>query len=180
MKRNLPPFLSYFILVSVSLAATWILWLFFDRSEIILQPASLVEVPTRTDNAPVVSTATITPPTTNEVEPIEENVGIANPASQHCVDVGGSLQIKTAGDGGQFGLCYFEDNRACEEWALYRGDCPIGGRRKTGYDTEAQSYCAWLGGTVLAEVNAICTLPDGITCLAADLYQGYGCGDSLD
>lgn len=180
MKRNLPPFLSYFLLVLVSLAATWILWLFFDRSEITVQLDSLAAMPTRTDNTSVGLTATITPAITNEVAPVEVNVGIANPASQHCVDVGGSLQIKTAGDGGQFGLCYFEDNRACEEWALYRGDCPLGGRRTTGYDTEAQRYCAWLGGAVLAEVDAICTLPDGRTCLAADLYQGYDCGSALD
>src|SRR5262245_52405113 len=41
----------------------------------------------------------------------------ANPASENCVAQGGRLVIETAGDGGEFGVCLFEDNRQCEEWA---------------------------------------------------------------
>jgi putative hemolysin len=32
---------------------------------------------------------------------------------------------------GQYGVCFFEDNRQCEEWALLRGDCPVGGKKVT-------------------------------------------------
>ena len=44
-------------------------------------------------------------------------------------------------------MCYFEDNRQCEEWALLRGDCPVGGVKVTGYATPAARYCAITGGT---------------------------------
>jgi putative hemolysin len=45
----------------------------------------------------------------------------ANPASENCAANGGRLVIESAGDGGQYGVCLFEDNRQCEEWALLRG-----------------------------------------------------------
>ncbi|HNW55685.1 MAG TPA: DUF333 domain-containing protein [bacterium] len=73
-------------------------------------------------------------------------VGLANPASTNCIEKGGRLEIKTKTDGGQYGVCYFEDNRQCEEWALLRGECPVGGVKITGYDNEDQSYCAITGG----------------------------------
>ena len=72
---------------------------------------------------------------------------IANPASQNCIDQGGTLQIEERGDGGQYGICYFEDNRQCEEWALLNGACPVGGVKVTGYITPAAQYCAITGGT---------------------------------
>jgi len=49
--------------------------------------------------------------------------GIANPASENCVQKGGTLEIRT-NKSGEYGVCLFEDNRQCEEWALMRGDCP--------------------------------------------------------
>lgn len=49
--------------------------------------------------------------------------GIANPASQHCLRIGGQLQIRE-GAQGQFGVCILPDGRQCEEWALFRdGRC---------------------------------------------------------
>src|SRR5512139_1273126 len=51
---------------------------------------------------------------------------LANPASENCIKQGGTVQIQTRGDGGQFGICLFEDNMQCEEWALLRGECPVG------------------------------------------------------
>ncbi len=95
---------------------------------------------------------------------------IANPASTNCLAKGGSLEIKTKEDGSQYGLCYFDDARACEEWALLRGECPIGGVKTTGYDNLAQKYCAWLGGQTVAEENSVCIFNDNSTCLNSDLY----------
>jgi len=132
-----------------------------------------------TETAPIlIATATTStlPVATTTTSTLPVAVGLANPASKNCVAQGGTLKITKRGDGGEYGLCYFEDNRACEEWALMRGSCPIGGRRTTGYDTEAQRYCAWLGGQVFAVENAVCTLPDGRKCLADDLYNGKDCG----
>jgi hypothetical protein len=97
---------------------------------------------------------------------------MANPASVNCADKGGRLVIQKNSSGGEYGLCYFDDNRACEEWAMMRGECPVGGVKTTGYDTDAQKYCAWVGGRTAAVANAVCTFADGSTCLADDLYSG--------
>jgi len=71
---------------------------------------------------------------------------LANPASENCVANGGRVVIETAGDGGQYGVCLFEDNRQCDEWALLRGACPAGGIKVTGYVTPQARYCAIRGG----------------------------------
>jgi len=49
-----------------------------------------------------------------------QNSQIANPASVYCGEQGGTLEIKTATDGGQFGLCKFPDGRECDEWDFFR------------------------------------------------------------
>lgn len=97
---------------------------------------------------------------------------IANPASTNCQKAGGITVIKTMGNGGQYGLCQFEDNMACEEWALSNGNCPAGGIKTTGYDNIQQMYCAWLGGKTLAVEDAKCTLPNGTVCSDEALYNG--------
>lgn len=56
---------------------------------------------------------------------------MGNPASQNCLTKGGRLVIKKNTSGSEYGMCYFEDNHVCEEWALLNGYCPIGGRRMT-------------------------------------------------
>lgn len=58
--------------------------------------------------------------TSSEPAPEPKSVGMANPASVHCVKQGGKLEIKTAADGGQYGICHLPDGRQCEEWALFR------------------------------------------------------------
>lgn len=47
-------------------------------------------------------------------------VGLANPASVHCGQLGGRLEIVTVAHGGQVGMCHLPDGRICEEWALFR------------------------------------------------------------
>ena len=69
----------------------------------------------------------------------------ANPASQNCVQQGGKLVIER-GPGGEIGMCLFENNRQCEEWALLRGLCPAGDIRVTGYATPEERLCAIRGG----------------------------------
>ena len=107
---------------------------------------------------------------------------LANPASENCVAVGGKWSIENRVGGGQFGVCYFEDNRQCEEWALLRGDCPVGGVKVTGYVTQAGRYCAIRGGTYAvtgsnsaSDEQGTCTLKDGTQCDAWDYYNGK-CG----
>jgi len=53
--------------------------------------------------------------------------GMPNPASVHCIQVGGTLTIRKLPDGGEVGTCVFEDGTECEEWALFRKECEPGG-----------------------------------------------------
>jgi len=49
--------------------------------------------------------------------------GMPNPASVYCTQNGNKLEIQTASDGSQNGICVFPDGSACDEWAYYRGEC---------------------------------------------------------
>jgi putative hemolysin len=110
------------------------------------------------------------PNITPTLEPLTS--ALANPASVNCVNKGGQTHIQNKPNGSQYGLCFFDDNRACEEWAMFNGECPIGGRKTTGFDTDAQKFCAWSGGQTFAVENAICTFNDGSTCPDNDFYFG--------
>lgn len=106
---------------------------------------------------------------------------MANPASVNCIKLGGTLRLEKRPDGGQYGVCLFVDNYQCEEWALFRGECPKGGLRATGYATPAGRFCAITGGryTVSSPPTAsiekgVCALPGGKACDADGYYSG-GC-----
>ena len=93
----------------------------------------------------------------------QSKTAIANPASENCIIKGGELKIEKDENGGEFGVCFFEDAKVCEEWALMRGQCPVGGIKVTGYN-EAERYCVITGGTLeqesLDSLNTAC-LKDG-------------------
>jgi len=114
-----------------------------------------------------------------EPQPAQPGAGIANPASENCIKEGGQLDIVQRGDGGEYGVCIFEDNRQCEEWALMRGECPAGGLKITGYVTPAAVYCAITGGeySVKSESNTdqeqgTCTFKNGKSCDVWEYYNG--------
>ncbi len=46
-----------------------------------------------------------------------------NPASVYCEQNGNTLEIQTAADGSQSGMCIFPDGSTCDEWAYFRGEC---------------------------------------------------------
>jgi len=50
-------------------------------------------------------------------------VNMPNPASVYCTQNGNTLEIRTADDGSQNGICVFPDGSTCDEWAYFRGDC---------------------------------------------------------
>ena len=52
-----------------------------------------------------------------------ESVRLANPASENCVSLGGELEFVEE-DGGVAGYCLLPDGTRCEEWALFRKECP--------------------------------------------------------
>ncbi len=101
-----------------------------------------------------------------------DNLSMANPASVNCVTMKGTSKIITKADGSQYGVCYFEDNRQCEEWALMRGDCPNSGVKITGYDTDEQKFCAITGGTVDMKNNT-CTRKE-VSCSLWSYYNTTG------
>ena len=46
-------------------------------------------------------------------------LGMANPASQYCVEQGGKLEIRNESNG-QVGYCHLPNGQVVEEWALFR------------------------------------------------------------
>ena len=57
-------------------------------------------------------------------------VGMPNPASVYCTQNGNKLEIQTASDGSQNGICVFPDGSTCDEWAYYRGECGPAAQKK--------------------------------------------------
>lgn len=116
--------------------------------------------------------------TTPTVTPADK-VGLPNPASVNCEQKGGKLVIHDRGELGQYGVCVFEDNFQCEEWAMYRGECPVGGLKVTGYVTDAAVFCAISGGQYAVTGNSgaideqgTCTLTNNTTCDVWDYFNG--------
>ena len=118
----------------------------------------------------------ITPPTKSP----DKSAGLANPASTNCTDKGGTLSIEKDGSGNEYGVCHFEDNLQCEEWAMMKGECPEGGLKVTGYVTTAANYCAITGGDYAITGNSgnteneqgTCTFKSGKSCDVWDYYNG--------
>ncbi len=109
-----------------------------------------------------------------------QDTTLANPASSNCIAKGGTLEIRKSKIG-EYGVCLFEDNRQCEEWALLRGECPMGGLKITGYQSEAEVYCAITGGQLEGlDTNApTCKRIDGTLCNAQANFDGE-CPDPHD
>jgi len=71
-------------------------------------------------------TACVAPQTQVVPEPTVTDMpqaGMPNPASAYCEQNGNKLEIHTAADGSQNGICVFPDGSICEEWAYFRGEC---------------------------------------------------------
>lgn len=58
---------------------------------------------------------------------VTNNTQLPNPASENCIKNGGTLSIISQ-PSGELGICTLKDGTKCEEWAYYKGECPI----KTG------------------------------------------------
>jgi putative hemolysin len=53
----------------------------------------------------------------------QTQAGMPNPASVYCEQNGNKLEIRTATDGSQNGICILPDGSTCDEWTYYRGEC---------------------------------------------------------
>lgn len=67
----------------------------------------------------VVSLIIISGCASQQTERESQAVGMANPASVYCEQVGGKLEIVNSGQG-QIGYCTLPSGEKVEEWALYR------------------------------------------------------------
>jgi putative hemolysin len=150
-------------------SGTW--WIQMEANKPGCNPACVVDLKTKTA---VVNWRC----TGLKVEPTGA-AGIANPASANCGKQGGVSTIETQPEGGQYGVCSFPNGKQCEEWALLRGTCPVGGVDVKGYATAAGRYCAITGGTYTATANqgaadeaGTCTLQGGKACDAGEYYAG--------
>ena len=113
---------------------------------------------------------------------------IANPASVNCGQLGGTTDIKTQADGGQYGMCNFGNGTSCEEWALFRGEgCKAGVEAvattapSAGMANPASVACVNAGGKLEIMKNAdggeygMCTFTNGTSCEEWALFRGEGC-----
>lgn len=101
----------------------------------------------------------------------QTDITVANPASVYCQKSGGKSELRSLPGGGQYGVCVFGNGNICEEWALYNGECPVGGLLVSGYRDEAQVYCAITGGRVM-ESKGACSFLDGSSCSAKLYFEG--------
>jgi putative hemolysin len=115
----------------------------------------------------------------------ETPIGMPNPASVYCEEQGGRLEIRTAADGGQFGICLFADGSECEEWAFYRGECQPGSQPAATIEPEvanpAAAYCVQQGGQSMILPDqagnqvGMCVFADGSQCDEWAFFNGE-CG----
>ena len=50
-------------------------------------------------------------------------VGMGDPSAANCEEKGYTAETLYSTDGGQYGLCLFGDDKACDTWAYYREEC---------------------------------------------------------
>jgi len=103
---------------------------------------------------------------------------VPNPASVYCEEQGGEVEIRTADDGGQYGVCVFPDGSECEEWAFFRGECEVQTPGSAGMPNPASVYCEEQGGEVEIRTAddggqyGVCVFPDGSECEEWAFFRG--------
>lgn len=131
------------------------------------------------------STRTPRPPTPTATA-TQDTINIANPASAYCEEQGFKLEIRTAQDGSQYGVCMFKDDSECEEWAYYRNECqpgdmdvaPAPTATPAGIANPASTYCAEQGGTSEIRTaedgsqSGVCRFSNGSECDEWAFFRG--------
>ena len=88
-------------------------------------------------------------------------IGMPNPASFYCQEMGYELRMHDT-DQGTEGICVFPNGAECEEWEFLAGGCSI-----------EWTFCQRQGYNIRAEEGmAVCTFPDGSTCPEYDFFIG--------
>ena len=85
-------------------------------------------------------------------------VNMPNPASVNCTQNGNKLEIHTAADGSQSGVCVFPDGSTCDEWAYFRGECGLATQKSpipaVAVDATTKASGGGTGGSGGTEVDA--------------------------
>jgi putative hemolysin len=100
-------------------------------------------------------------------------VNMPNPASVYCEQNGNKLEIQTASDGSQSGVCIFPDGSTCDEWAYFRGECGPAGESSLTPVPTVEATTEGSGGT----------MPPGTTEEIADWWgviKSMGAGAQYD
>lgn len=88
-------------------------------------------------------------------------IGVPNPASFYCQEMGYSLELRET-DAGTEGICIFPDGKECEEWEFLSGGCAI-----------EWTFCQRQGSNIRAgEESGICQFEDGSTCPEYEYFIG--------
>jgi len=104
-------------------------------------------------------------------ETCPETTQLANPASVKCEKDGGKLTIVDTQEG-QIGICQLKNGELCEEWAYYRGECPV----LVGGDKDAHG-CIGSAGYTWCEVRKECIRPWEQNCtMTQEEYAKKFCG----
>jgi len=61
---------------------------------------------------------------------LSDSANMPNPASVYCEEQGYTIEIRTAQDGSQSGVCIFPDGSECDEWAFFSGECGPEGQKE--------------------------------------------------
>lgn len=56
--------------------------------------------------------------------PTHPQARAANPASLNCIQNNGRLEIQRLPDGSERADCILPDGKRCDEWEMFRGNCP--------------------------------------------------------
>ena len=86
-------------------------------------------------------------------------IGILNPASFYCIQMGYLLELRDTEDGTE-GICVFPDGNECEEWDFLAGKCFV----EWSY-CQRQGYIIWEG-----EEWATCVFDDNSSCREYDFF----------
>ena len=113
-----------------------------------------------------------------------------NPASVHCEQNGGKLELRQDASGGITGVCVFPDGSKCEEWAYFRRECKPGNSPVSPIPTPSPESKLPNPASVLCEQHGnqleivtaadgsqtgVCIFPDGSTCDEWAYFRGE-CG----
>jgi putative hemolysin len=102
-----------------------------------------------------------TPTPFSEREDDEEDpfIGVPNPASYYCIEMGYQLELRDTDDG-TLGICKFPDGNECEEWEFLAGKCFV-----------EWSFCQRQGYNIKeGDEMATCVFNDNSSCDEYDFF----------